>query len=487
MAKKNDDEKKDEKDQASDVPEADDEPKLKPLTEAKRKRLQKAFDHGNVQSSKGEFDYAHSMYTQCVAGDPGNLIYTQNLLTNLIKKYNNNKKGGKLAGMRGAGAKANMKKASVKKDWQAVIRAGLDYMLLNPWDTATLVEMAKACDELEIGECQAAYLRMALDGNPKDISLNKTAAGSFERLALFDEAIRCLDRVAQQQPKNQDVRRQISQLTVQKTIHKGGYEEAERSLDVSVEKQTQDKKVGGQMELTEEQRLRREMRRHPEEVTNHINLSEYFFKLEDYEAAEQVMKEGVEITGSVRAREELEDIQLHRARSEVIVAQKRAAEKKTDEAKALYGRMRDELNKRELEIYSRRGDRYPNDFNLKYELGLRLKRAGNFQEAIKQFQQARAEARKTAAANLETGECFQQIKQYKLALQSYKEAIETCGQWDEEVKKLALYRAGWLSKGLKDFEAADEFLSELAGKDFGYKDVAELLDEISKKRNEEPT
>lgn len=460
-----------------------DAPQLEPISPAKRKRLQKCFEHGSMLSGKGEYDYANQMFAQCVAGDPGNLIYTQSFLGNLIKKYNNNKKGGKLAAMRGASAKASMKKSMMKKKWPEAIKSGLDMLTLNPWDTATCTDLAKACGELELDECQLAYLRMALEGAPKDLALNRLAANMFASLAHFDDAIHCLERIAAANPNDLELRREIGAMTVEKTINKGGYDDAETSLDVSVQRQAREDSAGGTIQLTEEQRLRREIRRHPEEVTNYVNLSDHFFKLEQYDKCEEVLQEAVQATTAVRAREALEDVQLHRARLEMSRAKKRAGETKDPKAVKLYDQLRTELNKRELEIFTARCERYPNDYGLKFELGLRLKRAGKFSEAIKEFQQARNEQRKTAAANLETGECFQQIKQYKLARQAYQEAIRTSGMWDAEIKKLALYRAGWLCKGLKEYDQAEEHLSELAGLDFAYKDVSKLLDEIVQLKN----
>jgi tetratricopeptide (TPR) repeat protein len=453
-------------------------PKIQPLSPAKRKRLQQCFERGSMLSGKGDYDYANTMFVQCVANDPGNLIYTQNLLLNLIKKYNNNKKGARGAGLRGAGAKANVKKAQMKKDWQGVIKAGLEVLPLNPWDTQTLTDMAKACEAMELDECQIAYLKTALDANPKDIGLNRLAANAFAQTARFDEAIRCLQRIIQQRPNDQDLVREVNQMTVNKTIHKGGYEEAETSLDVSVEKKAKDLRAGGTIELTEEQQLRRDIKRHSEEVLNYSALKDYYFKKEDFAAAEAVMEEAVEATGAVRAREELEDVQIHRAQLEVMRAKKRAESKKTDEAVSLYKRMKDELNKKELAVYIKRCERYPGDYALRYELGMRLKRIGKFQEAIEHFQQARNEAKKKASAALEAGECFQQIKQYQLAINSYKESVAMSGVFDEEIKKLALYRAGWLCKGLKDYDSAEQLLQQLAGMEYGYKDVAKLLDEL---------
>ena len=479
MATKKDEKPKDEG-QDSQIEEDAGDTNLKPISASQRSRLQKCFEHGSRLSTKGEFDYADQMFQQCVSGDPGNLIYTQNLLINLKRKYNNNKKGAKMAGLRTAGAKARLKNAQRKKNWGNVIKAGLECLHYNPWDAGILGDISKACGALEIPESQIEYLKIALEGNLKNIALNRSAAIAFAKIAQFDEAIACLERIAAQQPHNQEVAREISQMTVNKTIHRGGYDHAETSLDVSVEKKAQDKLTGGAMELSEEQQLRREIRRHPEEVTNYIHLSDYFFKLDDFEAAQQIMAEAAEATGAVRATEELEDIQLHRTRLELLRAKKRATESQKSEDAGLYKRMKEELNKRELAIFASRSERYPGDLKIKYNLGLRLKRAGNYEQAIKEFQQARNDMDRAAVASLETGECFQQIRQTRLALDAYKMAIDYCtASSDEETKKLALYRAGWLSMKLRDNENAQKFFSQLASIDFGYRDVSSLLDEVS--------
>ena len=44
---------------------------------------------------------------------------------------------------------------------------------------------------------------------------------------------------------------------------------------------------------------------------------------------------------------------------------------------------------------------------------MRLKLAGSFAEAIKQFQEVLGDSRRKGAVALELGECFQKIKQYK--------------------------------------------------------------------------
>jgi tetratricopeptide (TPR) repeat protein len=181
--------------------------------------------------------------------------------------------------------------------------------------------------------------------------------------------------------------------------------------------------------------------------------------------------------------ERLEDVQLKRGRSRAEVAERRAVAEKTEEAIAHAKRVKGEVNQAELEIYTARCERSPGNPSFHYELGLRLKRSGQFNEAIRNFQAARGEAKRKASVLIELGECFQHIKQYKLALTNYTQAVEASSQREPNTQKLALYRAGKLALGLKDLDTAETYLTELAGLDFGYKDVAESLDKLGRLRD----
>ena len=90
------------------------------MDEGTRRRLQAQFQQGAKMAATGNFDYATEMFTACVVRDPGNLVYVSNFLGNLQKKYNNNKKGAKLACRRIGGPKAAIKKSVMQKHWPPV-------------------------------------------------------------------------------------------------------------------------------------------------------------------------------------------------------------------------------------------------------------------------------------------------------------------------------------------------------------------------------
>jgi len=151
----------------------------------------------------------------------------------------------------------------------------------------------------------------------------------------------------------------------------------------------------------------------------------------------------------------------------------------------LADRLRAQANQVELEVYSARVDREPNNGRLRYELGLRLKRAGKFRLAIPSLQAARSDPKHHIQVLVDLGECFQKIEQYKLALSHYEQAIELSGEQrqETETRKLALYRAGVLATGLRELDRAEQHLTELAGIDFTFRDVAKRLDKLNDLRD----
>ena len=107
---------------------------------------------------------------------------------------------------------------------------------LNPWDVSALLAMAAACENLDFGDCQLLYLKNALDANPKDADVNRTCGKALGRMGHFDQAIACWHRVEQAKPGDEEAAKAIGNLHIDKTIGHGGYEDANSSTDVKVDK-----------------------------------------------------------------------------------------------------------------------------------------------------------------------------------------------------------------------------------------------------------
>ena len=448
-----------------------------------------------MEQENYDFDYAHTLFQECVTRDSANIVYLEAFFDNLQRKYKNNKRGSLLS----FGGKGTFKKALAKQDWPEVLRLGAAVLKSNPWDIATLRGMAQACESLDYNEPELRYLKTALAANPKDVDVNRHCAASLARMGQFDQAITCWDRVDELCGGDREAQEQISQLQVEKTKvrNEGGKRKgvvrpsspepqsdseppSSNAPDVNAPKNA-DRKIP----LTPRQRLEQEIVNIPTDVPSYLQLAELHVGEGRLSEAIRVLQKGLAASGGdLKVAERLEDTEILRKEQQVAVANKRALAEPSDHARQLVTQLRSDLDRYELEIYDRRAQRYPRDLELKFQLGLRLKRMGNFGEAIKTFEHSVQSSERQAASNLEIGECLQRRRKYRKALEYYSRAAEQAEESQQpEVRKLGMYRASLLAAGLGNPQSAAAMLGELLTLDPGYRDAQARLDKLKQMRH----
>ncbi|EAQ80959.1 tetratricopeptide repeat protein [Blastopirellula marina] len=461
------------------------------ITPAKRKRLQSIFDHatGMMKQPKYDFDYAHSLLGECVKSDPANLIYAEKMLENLERKFKGKKPSGLFSAFSGRG----IKKALAAKNWTEVIAQGVDMLKSNPWDSSALIGMVDACAELRCHEVGLLFMRNATAGSPNDIEVRRHCARYLGRVGQFDQAISVWHFVNEKTRGDDEANKMISQLTLDKERMRQGLPTITNKIDVrpgekmrprpkSNQEEVKTEKPKVAIQLNEKQILDRVILDNPEKIENYLKLAD-LWQLEDkYHEAELVMKKAQSAIGqSMDIVRKLEDIRIGRARHRYEVAEKQYDVEKTAESRKLADDLKDELNRTELEIYQRRAERHPDDKKQLYEYGLRLKRAGNFEEAIETFDQViEGDEKLLAIANLGKGECLQAKKKYHTAMECFEEALSYSDSLSSDRQKQLLYRAGVLAMGLSELIDAKAYFKRLKKMDPSYRDVGSRLDKVRK-------
>ncbi|MEM7312699.1 MAG: tetratricopeptide repeat protein [Planctomycetota bacterium] len=497
------------------------------IPESVRTRLEQFIQFGKDKQKVDDYGYAHSMFSQCVVKDPSNLGYVEMMLANLQTQFEGQKKKCKVRENRGPFKKAiseandavkNDDLEKAEKKWRKVLKLGPGLLKDNPWDVPTLRGMADACAFFRFNEVELRYLKNALEGNSKDIEVNKHCATSLARMGQFDQAIACWHRIEDKVKK--EALKMISDLTVAKTQYRSGNIDEEglaRLLNVvpiakapsaakrmaaaaaaaaesADESETEEEKPPAPKaramakpvddtpkQLTKED-LEKLIANRPEEVENYLSLAELHTKAGEYREAEQVLRRALPVSGGdLKVHEQLEKAQVKRSKAYLVRAEKKAKDEPSEEATEQVEKIRRQHLRLELDIFNARADRYPDDPKLKYEIGVRLKKFGNFEEAAKYFKEAEVDQDCKSAALLNHGECLQQMRQYTAALQSYERASEvtpSSNSGEQEVQRLALYRAGVLAVGLKDTERAKRWLKKLVEIAPNYRDAASRLDKL---------
>jgi len=446
------------------------------ISPARRKQLQKTFDIGMQKSGQKSYDYAVELLLQCAIADPGNVQYVKGLLDTLRAKYEKTRgKGHPMAFLKMMGPKGAAKKACAKEEWNAAAEAGAKGLIWNPWDFANLKFLVTATMAMGFTDVPLLYLRTMLEGAPKDIAVNRFCGEKLEELDRVNDAYQCWRRVDEMKPGDPEVERVLTRLTVARTIRETGYT-AEKTKDAKSTVVAKNES-GATVEMTHEELLEHQISQQPKNFSRYIELADIYIQVENFIKAEDVLTRGVENCGPGDGlQDKLEDVQIRRMRQKMARVDRNSEEWKT---------LRLEMNETELGIWKNRCERYPNNLGFKYDLGLRYQMKGDNDEAIKQFQISKKEPRRAGLSCLALGQCFQAIKQYSLAMSNSHEAIEKIPDRDAENKKKAYYLAGKLAMALKEYEQANDFLTQLADMDFSFKDVSELLAKVEQLRNEQ--
>jgi Tfp pilus assembly protein PilF len=449
-------------------------PSTAALSPAERSRLMQCFLRGS-QAALTNADYAVDMFSACALGDPGNPVFLQAFLAALKRKFGA-KKAGALTSLFSAGSRAGLKKLAANAQWRDLLKQGVEIIKANPSDHTCLLAMAEACGNLMFADTQRVYLKAALEAAPADAEVNRQCARFLANHGEFDQAIACWVRIANQKGLGEEAQREIARLQVEKTIV-AGQGMVGRSA-ASLAKPTA-AKPEGTAPANRTAELKETLKQDPTAIDAYLELADLLERDGAVSEAEQVLGKALAASGNeLRVREHVEDRQIRWARQKLTIAEKRLEAEDSPDNRTTVERLRAAQLKQEIEVYAARCTRYPENLTWKYELAMRLKAAGNFTEAIRQFQEAMQDARRRGAVSLELGECFQKIKQYQLAMQNYQAAVESLTDRELELRKRALYRAGVLAAGLNDADAARKHLSALAGLDFGYRDVAQRLDKL---------
>jgi tetratricopeptide (TPR) repeat protein len=455
-----------------DHPQPQRNPLRKPLPPAKLTRLDRLFEAARQKASglKPNYDYASELFVQCVLGDPGNDVYIKAYIENLQKKFNNNRSGAPMAQLRERSSRSAVKKALAEEKWDDVIEHGVKVLAVNPWDVPTLTSMAQAARKSGDFECEMYFLKNALTVNPKDPAVNRLCAIAATERQLIDQAIHCWHQVEEAFPFDEECKRAIAILQTQR-MRRGGF-----SIDAKEDEAAKKKYAAPDFEqktLTIEERLRNEIVKDPKQLSSYIELSEYYLCEERFGDAEEILAQALEISdGDPDMHEKLDEVKLRGFRHKLINT--------TDpEQKKL---LQNEYYHKELEYYKKNCARYPSNLFFRYDLGLRYMLTKQYNKAIPELQAAKQDPHRKGVSLLALGQCFQQIKQYRLALNHYQMAVEDIPDRDAENKKEAMRLTGKLALGLGEVDLAEKFLTRLAALDFTYKDVSGLLDKTAELR-----
>jgi len=449
---------------------------------------------GNEALSKENWDYSIEMFSTAVKLDPEGLLYRQTKRGAERKKYGDNNAGSKMGMLKIAGIKTKIKNSRRKKDWASVDQYAEEGLTLNPWDPSLNADMAEACQNLGYEDAAIFGYKMAIENDKAHKSYYTELAALLEEKQEFKSARDCWEMALRLDPLDGQARTKVTALMATETRVRGGYEGADKSSNVkrqsaydegrATPEQRRQAQKGGAPDgpgQSQEADLLRSIRKEPENKDPYLKLADFYRRDGKLVEAKEHYEKAYELSGKdSNIGEQVEDVDLDLLREQLIDAKDKFNRNNEDaDARKEVTLISKALIKREIEVFTKRVERYPADMRVKYELAQRFIRLKKWSSAISLLQQAVKDTRISADALVALGKCFFADGKKELAKRQFEKALPKLSPDDKpEIYKESHYLLARLYEESKEKEKADDHYSEILAVDYDYRDARERLEKL---------
>ena len=447
---------------------------------------------GNEALSKENWDYSIEMFTTAVKLEPEALLYRQTKRGAERKKYGDNNSGSKMGVLKIAGLKTKIKNSRRKKDWATVDQYAEEGLSINPWDPILNAEMAEACQNQGYEDAAIFGYKMAIENDKSNIGYYKSLGRLLEEKGEFKQARECWEMAFKLDPMDGEARSKVTELMATETRVRGGYEGAEKSSGVkrqsaydegrATREQRHQAQQGGAPDgpgQSVEADLQRLIRKEPENKDHYLKLGDHYRREGKLDEAKENYEKSYELSGKdANIGEQVEDIELEQLKVKLKDAKDAYnADRENEEAKKRVTLISKALIKREIEIFSKRVERYPADMRIKYDLSQRFIRLKKWAPAISLLQQSVKDTRISSDALVALGKCFYAEGKKELAKRQFEKALPSISPDEKpDIYKEAHYLIARLYEESKEKTKAEDHYSEILAVDYDYRDARERLE-----------
>jgi tetratricopeptide (TPR) repeat protein len=477
--------------------------KLPPVSDEHRKIAAQGFKRANEVIATGGYDYGIRLLLTCCKLDPGNLPYRQALRRTEKAKFRDNLRGSMFAWLTTGPARARMKAALRSRDYLKVLNQGENVLRQNPWDVGAQMDMAVAAEGLGLLDMAVWILEQARQKAAADPAVNRALAQMYEKVGKFGQAMTLWELVRRARPSDAEAASKAKDLAASDTIARGQYEAAvargqqeagaaaaqdDAGTTRAVGSPTARKPTGtpaapsaspADRVARDSDPIRAKIEADPANVNNYLQLSTLQRRSGDLDAARALLQSGLGPTGNAwELIVALAEVDTEAFRRDLAITENKlkAAPEDADLLRLREAQQK-EVWSRELEVYRRKAERYPTELVHRFEVGVRLFRLGQIDEAIKELQASRSDPRYRWQSLFGLGRCFKARNNWRLAQRNLEDALKEMPVTETEQRKDLLYQLSGGCADAGDFPRAVEVGQELANLDFAYKDIAQLLED----------
>ena len=456
----------------------------------------KMAERAREAAKKKNYDYAVELFIEHLKVSPADIDARRELRAVERESFKVNPPG-MMQKMRNAAVVAKVKTLPVsKKDPEKTMIGAEEALRADPNAVNALLKLGEAASYANLNEVAIYVFEDALSLDNKNLEGLRLLGRVYRATGALDKALVCFQRLAKNAPQDQEAAKMVSGMHAEMT---------------SINMQGEGGKVKGYQELIDKDAAKKLEQlsarvRTPEQAAERIAqqekeiaanggkadgktwrlMAEWAILGKDFEKAVVFCDNALaEKPDDYIASELKGDVRLKRY-DETIKKLGDALKKSPDDAtfKAKLEKVKKDKHAFIIDEYTRRVAAHPTEAGLRFELGKAHYESDQIEDAIKQLQQAKTDARRKSEAGYYLGLCFGMKKKiYQLAIKELEAAREDLFEM-EGLKKDITYLLGRLHEAAKKGAKALAEYSAIAEVDYNFKDVTQRMEKLGNDKDE---
>ena len=440
------------------------------------------YEKGRVAFDRNNLDYAIDILSKVLEQEPAFFECRQALRAAQFKKAGVGGGGLFKKLMGSTNPKVVQAQIAVRNNPRQALNLAEDVLNHDPNNNSAHKVLADAALALDFPKTAVLSLEIAYKASSKDRDTTLKLARALARVGQARRAESLIEELSRANPADPEITQALKDMSASRTMSEGGYgaladgkgsyrdilRDEKEAVTLEQEKRDHRNENDADRLLQEyEARLVNE----PQNMRLVRQIAETYSQKKDYEKALVYYRQ--------LAAAEPSDQTVERAITDLQAKQFDAALGGLDpnhpEQAEQIAKLKAERQITQLEEAKRRVERYPNDLQLRFELGQLHFEAGRVSEAIQEFQKAQNNPHKRIQALYYLGQCFARRGMSDLAARTFLNAIKEKLVFDDEKKEL-IYALGCAYEKMgKGGEAIEQF-KLIYEVDIGYRDIAAKVD-----------
>lgn len=354
--------------------------------------------------------------------------------------------------------------------------------------------LAAAAENLGLFDTAAfAYEELCLI-EPKSVANQLSLAQAHLKDGNADGALAALDKALKTFPGNGDIQELARRASVAKTMDQGKWGDKGGDYRSIIKDSGEAQRLEQQGRMVNDAdaaaeniaNLRAQIEADPENVNLYRDVVRQCLSINDLESALGYLRCARATTlGKADATLEKQesDLVLSMLAEKIkAIEQRLAADPANTGLRAELDAARREEAEHRLSVFKGLVEKYPNDYNYRFEYGVQLLSHGHLDESVRELQLAQRSPKHRQVAMLSIGRAFSAGRKYDLAAETLASAKSEIPMLND-LKKDVIYELGLAyEKSGRDKEAIDEYKSIYMA-DSGFRDVAKKINDYYEKKH----